>query len=282
MIDRALDRALDRMREPLFGIVALSGGISLLMSAHWPPMAVPSGLFLVLSIVRFSVASRPLAPAVLALCWFAAIAYVPERMEDHVPLFAVWLVALTVSLRHPAGAFVDAAKWQARMLIGLPFAVAVGWKLYFGTYVNGVTLWTFMLADNRFGPLARVLGLSEQSIADDRVELSELLDGTRSSVHLDAPTVVVVLIALTSVMTLLLEATIAISHLAPDRSILARLRLPSVVFFGVVTYAVVPVVPFAGLLSLLAMTAAGWRRNVLWVLPVLMSVSTTRLVISAF
>ena len=68
MIDRAVDRALNRLQEPRFGIVALSGALSLLMSAHWPPIAVPSGLFLVLLVVRFGVASRLLTPALLALC----------------------------------------------------------------------------------------------------------------------------------------------------------------------------------------------------------------------
>jgi hypothetical protein len=272
-----IDQALARMQEPRFGVVLVSGALSLFMSVHWWPMAVPSVVFLGLCLTRFDLAARPAAPAVLAACWFATMVVVPERIEDHVPLFSVWLVALAVSLAHRGRDFVDHASWHARVLVGVAFAAAVGWKLFFGSYVNGVTLWLFIAVDSRFSPLAAALGLSQDDLEQTRAGLSDLLDGSTDSVLLDASPTVVALIAATAVLTLALEAVIALSHLVPDGNRIASLRLPSVVLFGVVTYAVVPVVPFAGLLALLTMTTARWRRSSLWVLPVLLLVSTTRL-----
>lgn len=272
-----IDRALARLQEPRFGVVVVSAALSLFMSVHWWPMALPSAVFLGLCLVRSDLAARPAATALLAACWFATMVLVPERIEDHVPLFAVWLVALSVALAHRGEDFIEQASWHARVLLGVAFGAAVGWKVFFGTYVNGVSLWTFMVVDSRFGPLAAALGLSGDDLAQSRAGLSDLLDGTRESVVLEASPAVVAMITATAVLTLALEAVIAVAHLAPDSSRLASLRLPSVVLFGVVTYAVVPVVPFAGLLALLAMTTARWRRSVLWVLPVLMLVSTTRL-----
>lgn len=272
-----IDRMLDHLRQPRVGIVVLTAAVALLMSVHWWPLAIPSGAFLLVAAVRPERAARPTVVALLAACWFVGVVVANDRMEDHVPLFAVWLVALAFSLAADGDEFVDRAAWQARMLIGVPFAAAVAWKLYFGTYVTGDTLWSFMLIDGRFAPLALAVGLSDAEIEQDRNELSELLAGNLDAVTLDAQAVTVAAIIATSVLTLVLEAVIALSHLLPDGSVLARVRLPSVVLFAVVTYAVVPVMPFAALLSLLAMTTARWQRGTLWVFPVLMFVSATRL-----
>jgi hypothetical protein len=57
---------------------------------------------------------------------------------------------------------------------------------------------------------------------------------------------------------------------------LAALRLPALVLFGVVTYSVVPVLPFAALLATLAMVVARWRREVMWVFPVMVLVTAIR------
>jgi hypothetical protein len=54
------------------------------------------------------------------------------------------------------------------------------------------------------------------------------------------------------------------------------------VVFGVVTYGMVPVVPFAALLALFAMTIARWRPAALWVLPAFMIVIATRVTLLAF
>jgi hypothetical protein len=272
-----------RLRQPRFGIVFLSAVLSLLVSLHWAPMAAPSLAVLILCVARPDLAVRPVTWWVLAACWVVALVVAPEHMEDHVPLFTVWLVALALSLRRSdEDDFLAAAGLQARLLIGVTFTAAVLWKLWFGTYLSGVTLWMFMVADDRFGPLAAVVGLSPEQVASARTDLSGVLDGTVSSVTLEASGWTEWAIVLVAIMTLLIEAIIALSHLAPDTTRVARLRLPSIVLFGLVTYGTVPVVPFAVLLALLAMTIARWRPQVMWVLPAFMVVIATRVVLLSF
>jgi hypothetical protein len=277
-----IDRFLARMQQPRFGIPFLTSVTSLVMSAHWAPMAVPSLALVVLSAARPKVAVHPAVYWALALAWCCAQVVVPDRMEDHVPLFTVWLIALSICLHRPAEDFLAAAAFQARLLTGVTFGVAVAWKLYFGTYLDGTTLWTYMVADHRFQPLAATVGLSGDAIRADHDEISRLLAGDSSVVVLDASSWTVNAIICISVLTLLLEAVIATSHLAPDGSGPARLRLPSLVLFGVVTYGLVPVLPFALLLALFAMTVAGWRREVMWVLPTFMVVIAIRAATLAF
>lgn len=277
-----IDQFVARLHQPRTGIPFLTAVTSLVMSTHWGPMAVPSIALMALSVMRPKIAVHPIAWWVLTVAWFGALVLVPERMEDHVPLFTIWLAALAICLRRPAEEFLVAAAFQARVLTGVTFAAAVAWKLWFGTYLDGVTLWTYMIADHRFQPLATAVGLSAETIAADRRQISRLLAGDRSTVLLEASGWTVTAIVVISVLTLLLEAVIALSHLAPDDTWPALLRLPSLVLFGVVTYGMVPVLPFAVLLALFAMTVARWRRGVLWVLPAFMVVIAIRVATLAF
>ena len=274
-----IDVWLARLREPRFGVVFVTAVIAFLMSAHWAPMALPSALLVGLAVLRPQDAMRPVVWWVMAALWFAAIVLVQERMEDHVPMFAVWLVALAIALGRGDETFIDEASWHARVLIGVAFTAAVSWKLYFGHYVTGATLWLFILVDGRFQPLATAVGLSETAIEQQRLGLTAVLAGDVDMVALDASPSVMWRITAAAVLTLVLEGIIAASHLAPDSNKLASLRLPSVVLFGVVTYGVVPVVPFAALLGMLAMTVARWRREVLWIFPVMVLVGVTRFLV---
>ncbi len=273
-----MNAGIARLHEPRAGIVLISAAVALLMAVHWAPMALPGVAVLGLGLARPQIASSRAVWWVMAGVWLTAVVVAEHRMEDHVYLFAVWLVAVAVALhQRNDDAFVAHAAWHARMLIGVTFTAAVAWKLYFGEFVTGVTLWVFILTDSRFGPLATLVGLSGNEVARDRAVLSGLLAGTVDSMQAEMPSAVMWRIMAVAVVTLILEAVVALSHLMPDSSRLAALRVPSVVVFAVVTYVVVPVVPFAALLALLTMAAARWRREALWVFPVLMIVSGLRL-----
>jgi hypothetical protein len=271
-----IDAFVGRLHRAEFGVPFLTAVTSLVMSTHWPPMALPTLVLMGLFIVRPAWAVHPAAWWLLALLWLGALVVVPERMEDHVPLFTVWLVALAICLHRPAEEFMAAAALQARLLVGVTFATAVAWKLYFGTYLDGVTLWTFMIADHRFGPLSMSVGLSGDAIGATRTEISRLLTGEQAAVRLHDSGWTALAIVAVSLATLALETVIAVSHLAPDGPWTARLRLFSLALFGVVTYGVVPVLPFAVLLAVFAMTTARWRREAMWVLPVFMIVIAVR------
>lgn len=274
-----IDTWVARLREPRFGVVFVSAVVAFLMGAHWTPMRVPGAAVIALAVLRPQLAVRPAVWWVMAGMWSAAAVLVHDRMEDHVYLFTAWLVALALSLARDEDSFLVHAAWQARILIGVTFTAAVAWKLYFGEFVTGTTLWLYMLIDSRFEPLATVVGLSDTAIEQDRAGLTEMLTGTAGAVTLEAPTSVTWRITGLAVLTLVLEAVVAASHLVPDSSRLAALRLPSVVVFAFVTYSVVPVLLFAAPLALLAMTAARWRREVLWVFPVLVFAIVIRLVL---
>lgn len=321
-----IDAWIVRLREPRIGVVVATAVLALLMAAHWRPMAVPGALVLSLAVLRPDVAVRPTTWWAMGVLWWTALVVAQHRMEDHVHLFAAWLVALAVALAlAPAGdetpahlttptddevptddqvptddrapthdqaddeapgsdrdpprrdrAFIEQAAWQARVLIGVTFTAAVAWKLWFSQFVTGTTLWVFLLVDGRFRPLARVVGLSDDAIVRGRADLRDLIAGTVDVVALDAPASVAWRITAVAILTLVVEAVVAVSHLVGDGHRLARLRLPSIVVFAVTTYVVVPVFLFAMLLAVLELTTAHWRREAMWIVPVIVVVSIVR------
>lgn len=256
----------------------LTAFLSLLMASHWAPMVVPSLAVVVLAVVRPEAASRAWVWWVMAAVWLVALVAFPDHMEDHVLLFAVWLVALAICLGGDPAAFSRAAAWQARVLIGVVFCAAVLWKLWFGEFLSGGMLRTYMIVDSRFGALAWLTGVDSERLTDDRAAAKDILNGADVTLSLSASDLSTAAIALAAVATLVIEILIVAAHLAPDSSRLARLRLPSIVAFGLVTYSVVPVLPFAALLGLLTVVIAGWRREVMWVFPALVAVAAVRLV----
>jgi hypothetical protein len=269
-----IDRFLANLRQPRHGVVVLTSVVSLLMAAHWTPMMFPGLLVLVLTVVRPGLAVRPVTWWLMAALWFAAVVVQQDRMEDHVWLFTCWLVALAVSLAAGVEGFLDHAAWHARVLVGVTFSVAVLWKLFFHQFVNGMALWTFLVTDGRFAPLARGLGIPHSALHEGQEQLTAVLAGTTDAYQ--PPSDLLWRVTVIAVLTLLLEASVAVSFLSPDGSPPARLRLPSIVTFGLVTYSLVPVLGFAALLATLAMVASRWRRSVAWVFPVMVVAALVR------
>ena len=273
-----MDGVVSRLGEPRIGMAMLSAVVSLVMAVHWWPMVVPGLVVAGLSVARPDLVVHPGVWWTMAATWLGAIVAVQDRMEDHVHLFAAWLVALALSLAHAHDEeLVRRAAWHARILIGATFTAAVAWKLHFGEFVTGTTLRVFMVVDERFAPLASVVGLPANRIDRDRDAISALLEGGLDTVVLDDSSSVTWRLTVLAVVTLAMEAMVAVSHLAPEDSRLASLRLPSVAVFGVTTYAVVPVLPFAALLAVLSIAAARWRREVMWIFPLLVLASAARL-----
>jgi len=271
-----IDRFLENLRRPRHGVVVLTAVVSLLMAAHWTPMMFPGLLVLVLTVVAPQVAVRPVVWWVMAALWFAAVVLQQDRMEDHVWLFTCWLVALAVALAAGEEGFLDQAAWHARVLVGVTFSVAVAWKLFFGQFVSGMALWTFMVTDDRFSPLARGLGIPHSALHEGQEQLTAVLAGTTTTYQ--PPSDLLWRVTVIAVLTLLLEATVAVSFLSRDGSLAARLRLPSIVTFGLVTYSMVPVLGFAALLATLATVASRWRRSAAWVFPVMVAAALVRVV----
>lgn len=273
-----IDRLVAGIREARTGMSVLTALLAVLMATHWAPLAIPALAILVIALVRPGLVTTPWLWSILAAVWIGALILAEEHMEDHVLLFCAWLLALAIGLRlTDAQQFVDEMAWYARLLVGLTFSVAVGWKLWFGDFVDGTALWLYLLIDQRFTPLARLVGLDSAAVVHDRDRVGDVLNGIAESYTLTGSTYTSIAIVVVSVGTLALEVVIALTHLAPDSSRLACGRLPSIVAFGVVTYGIVPVLPFAALLAVLAMAVAHWRHEALWIFPVLTLVATARL-----
>lgn len=274
-----IDRLLVRLREPRAGITFMSAILAVLMASHWAPLMLPGLVVLVLTVGRPSLAERPIVWWVMSAIWVSALFGVPQHMEDHVLLFCAWLVALALGLhnREESG-FLASVSGQARVLMGVTFTAAVAWKLWFGDFLTGTALWIFVIIDGRFAPLAAMLGLDSDDLARDRAALTDVLEGGTPFHDLEASAYTTIAFVVVAIGTLLVEGLIAASHLAPDSARLARLRIPSVVGFAVLTYGVVPVLPFAALLAVLTMVASRWRREVSWVFPVVFLVASVRLV----
>jgi hypothetical protein len=267
----------NRLHEPRTGIVGLTAICALLMGAHWRPLLATGVVALSLTIFAPKVAVRPSLWWLMAGVWLAAIVAAPVRMEDHVFLFAVWLVALAMSLQRARETdFLDSIAWQARMLIGATFTIAVAWKIYFGEFVSGMAMWSFAVVDRRFLPIASLAGQSSSERSDDHQRISDLLSGSITTVT-PGSSAVINRLAVIAVVALLLETLVALSYLAEDSSRLAPLRLPSLAVFGALTYAIVPVMAFAALLSTLAIATTRWRREAMWIFPLLLLVAVTRL-----
>jgi len=277
-----MDRILHVFSDPRRGVTVATAVLAVLMAAHWRPMLIPGIAILVLAIVWPAVATRPITWWVMALLWAIAVVVAQDHMEDHVHLFLAWLAALAVSLgatvhAHTVDGFIDRARWQARALVGITFAAAVAWKVYFAQFLTGTALWIFLVVDARFRPLARVVGISDARLEESHQQLKRLLDGSVEVVALDAPLWVDRRIVIVSVLTLALEAFVALAFLVPDDARIARLRLPAMAMFVFLTYAVVPVFLFAALLAVMAVTGGGWRRRDLWFIPAALLVSMVRL-----
>jgi hypothetical protein len=270
---------LERSHQPRFGVAIFTAFLRFFMAAHWPPMMFLALAVLAVAIGRPTAIERPELWWGSAALWIVVEIFVADRMEDHIYLFTAWLVALAHSLRATDDeGFLARISWQARVLVGTTFAVAVAWKLYFAQYVTGTALWLYLVVDSRFGPLRWAVGLSDGDVRDARSDIRALLEGSADSVTLEASSSVVWRIVAVAVATLLVETLIAVAHFAPDNSRMARLRVPLVAVFGVATYSVVPVVPFSALLAVLAMAAARWRPEVMWIFPVMLTVSMVRFV----
>ena len=273
-----IHRLVAPLFEPRFGMVFYTAVTSLLMAAHWRPMALPAVITIGLAVLRPRVAVRPVVWWIMAGCWLLAVMVLTDRMEDHVYLFTAWLVALAIVLRQDDDAmFITSAARQARTLVGIAFLAAVAWKVYFTEFLAGTSLWLYLVVDQRFQPLAAVLGLPQTVIEQDRVALGHLLDGFTTEMSSEASNEVLIRITLVALAALALEAVVAVAHLCKDSSWMAQLRMPALVLFAVLTYSVVPVLMFAALLALLTMVTYRWRREVMWVFPVLMMVPVTRL-----
>lgn len=244
-----------RSRDPLDVVPRIT--LLLVVPEAHPALEIPS--VLVILAVLF-------LPRVYRSPWFwlliAALLGVDNYdrwvgLDNHLVLINYWAAALGFSFLsdHPERTLAT----SARLLIGLAFLLATGWKIASGQFLNGDTFHYLFLTDDRFEPVARYVGgLSTEDLrhnATAAASLSQATDGItlRSAGSLRA--------AATGLawLTVAVEAAVALAFLSPRRTFAFRNRNLALWAFAAGTYLLVPVTRFGAVL--LTMGYAQAERN---------------------
>lgn len=187
------------------------------------------------------------------------------RLDNHDLLVAWWALALAVAawVRRPGRDVALAI--QARWILGVVFGVAALWKLLSGQFVDGSFFTHALLVDPRFREVAALLTslTSEQVAATANATWQGIWAVNPATVELAHVSAVSGPARVFTAWGVVVEATIAIGMLGPDRPAWRRFRHLALAAFMLTTYAVVPVLRFALLLGALGVAQAGddarWR-----------------------
>lgn len=210
-------------------------------------------------------------PGLLA-CWglwvavVGAIAYLNLAqwfsIDNHKYLIMYWALACCLAVATPADAE-EILRRNARLMVGICFALAVAWKLYAGEYLDGSFIQHVFLTDSRVSvPVSALLDIHLTDLQANRVLSGYLAswpaDGRSITLNSSATLAATALAA--SAWTLLIESAVALFWLLP-RPAQGKLRAAaaardvSLIVFILTTYVLLPVVGFATALSLLGLAA---------------------------
>jgi hypothetical protein len=173
--------------------------------------------------------------------------------DNHAYLLAYWCLALTVAAWLRDG---RALALNARLLLGLTFALAALQKWFSPDYPNGLFFLTTFMLDERFEDFAVLCtSVSYEHIDAARAYLeADYRTGEAGPFPFAVPPSLWVLAWLATGWNLLEQTLVAAAFLAPPHTRLGRLRDPALLVFCFTTYAVAPVTGFGWLL--LAMGSA--------------------------
>ena len=178
-------------------------------------------------------------------------------LDNHHFLHLYWLLALTVAClaRDPAWTLGRAG----RLMIGWLFLFATVWKLLAPDFADGSFLAYLLSIDRNLTRVPIVLQWQDEDLPrDNRRAMGAMRADPLAEV---APVTLEVAPAVEraarplSLLTLVLEAAVALTFLLPLRGAWTRWREVTLVAFVIVTYPSLPVLSFAALL--LAMSLAG-------------------------
>ncbi|HAS10919.1 MAG TPA: hypothetical protein DCS55_10460, partial [Acidimicrobiaceae bacterium] len=153
----------------------------------------------------------------------------------------------------------DVLALSARLLVGALFALAFGWKLLSGPFVSGDFFEYTLVRDDRFEPIAVLIGGAEEDqLVQERGVITQLTStgaaGDAVEIETGARTRSV---ALTFTWVgLIMEGAVAAAFLAPLRGRWQLLRAVALIGFCVTTYAVLPIAGFAVLLLTMGLAHA--------------------------
>lgn len=270
-----LDHAIEQLRTPVGFTVMATAGIGVTLAAHWPPLLIVMVPFYVISLLVPEFARKSVVWFAVTAIWIGTVIVFRSEMEDHVYLWVAWSLAIAIGLLD-LRTFVHEVARHGRLLIGAVFAFATVWKLTSGSFLSGAALWTLGLNDSRLGPLFRFAGVSQDDFDRARAPVDQVAAGQLDSFDIALSSYSSTALVLLAFGTIVIEALVAVTHLAPNDNWLARLRLPMLVLFGLVTYSIVPVLAFAALLSVISLTIADFNRRAVVALAVMMVIAAIR------
>lgn len=194
------------------------------------------------------------------ILWGALAALVTLRLvvawpaaDNHAYLLAYWCLAVFISVGTED---TDATlELNARLMIGLVFALATVWKLLSPDYASGVFFRVAMVTDPRFEGFSLLVGgLSVQELFDLRAFLQTHNDGGAISqlINPGEPARHIWIAKLSAWWNIAIDAAIAIAFLSPTARGWSRIRDSLLVLFCLTTYAVATVEGFAWLLIAMA------------------------------
>lgn len=185
-------------------------------------------------------------------------------IDDHRVANTYWLAAVGLSrLAHEPGRVLTLT---GRFLIGSLFAFAFGWKLLSSQYLSTDFFQYTLLRDDRFEPVAVVVGgADEDQLAMDRALVSEFTGSAAVDETItieDVPRTRTVAGVFTF-WGLVIEGALAAAFLLPLRGRARVARPVLLLLFCATTYAIVPVVGFGALLMVvgLAQAETDWHRR---------------------
>lgn len=172
-------------------------------------------------------------------------------LDNNHYLILYWLFACTI-----ACSFKNTEKilaWNGRMLVGLAFAFAVGWKFFNLEYFDGFFFHHILLADSRFNLVTFLGGLSSEQIAQNTKFIRELWLFTGPNafgkLHFH-PSIGLIAIVL-CYWTLFIESAIVLCFLCTKSKLLSSIRNIPLLIFIVTTYPIAPVPRFAMVLIIM-------------------------------
>jgi hypothetical protein len=199
----------------------------------------------------------------LALAAALAAAAVNKRwqLDNHQFLIVYWCAALGAAA--PAVDAVRVRARAARILVGLVFVLAVGWKLLSPDFTQGAFLRYTLLTDPRFSEVATLVGgVAPSDLVDNRARHAAAARPDHPVGPLElrsGPRIDALAHALTG-WTLLIEGAVAAAFLVPWRR-LGRVRDGALITFVVTTYAVAPVTGFGWVLVAMGLSQADRHRR---------------------
>ncbi|MFN2420396.1 MAG: hypothetical protein ABR527_03310 [Gemmatimonadota bacterium] len=229
--------------------------LTVLLAAAEPGLTRVVILLLVLPALLFPSVLR--TPAVwLGIAMVIAISIIHQwpLADNHIYLIVYWSLAVFLALcsRRPDEFLSVSARW----LLAFVFLWATIWKVVLSPdYMDGRFFRVQLLTDTRFTPVTRMLGVSEEQLAENRAYLQPVpARRTVANPRLVETPALRLTGKFLTWSTILLEAAVAFAFLLPWGRFTERIRHGLLLTFCVVAYAIAPVAGFGWIIA--AMGAA--------------------------